>query len=116
MISVSVSISTPENVKNRLESARLKLLAARNKRQKPFVDAALYTSLNGMMIAAYLKAYRALGDEGLKEFAIKSLETILHINVEDGRLLHSQGVKAHLDDYIYIIDALICCLRSKRQW
>jgi hypothetical protein len=96
-----------KNVKNRLESARLKLLAVRNKRQKPFVDAALYTSLNGMMIAAYLKAYRALGDEGLKEFAIKSLETILHINVEDGKLLHSQGVKAHLDDYIYIIDALI---------
>jgi uncharacterized protein YyaL (SSP411 family) len=96
-----------ENVKNRLESARLKLLAVRNKRQKPFVDAALYTSLNGMMIAAYLKAYRALGDEGLKEFAIKSLETILHINVEGGKLLHSEGVKAQLDDYIYIIDALI---------
>jgi hypothetical protein len=96
-----------ENVKNRLENARRKLLDVRNKRQKPFVDAALYTSLNGMMIAAFLKAYRALGDEKLKEFAIKSLETILHINVEDGRLLHSPGVKAQLDDYIYIIDALI---------
>ena len=82
-----------ENVKNILESARRKLLDARNKRQKPFVDSALYTSLNGMMIAAYLKAYRALGDEGLKEFAINSLETILQINVEDGRLLHSAGCK-----------------------
>ena len=97
-----------ENVKNRLESARRKLLAARNKRQKPFVDSALYTSLNGMMIAAYLKAYRALGDEELKEFAINSLERILQINVEDGRLLHSPGVKALLDDYIYFVDALIC--------
>jgi uncharacterized protein YyaL (SSP411 family) len=96
-----------DNVKNRLESGRLKLLGARNKRQKPFVDTALYTSLNGMMIAAYLKAYRALGDEGLKEFALNSLERILQINVEDGKLLHSQGVKAHLEDYIYIIDALI---------
>jgi uncharacterized protein len=96
-----------ENVKAMLENARRKLLDVRNKRQKPFVDAALYTSLNGMMIAAYLKAYRALGDEGLKEFAIKSLETILHANVEDSRLLHSAGVKALLDDYIYLIDALI---------
>jgi len=96
-----------EIVKNRLETTRRKLLDVRNKRQKPFIDAALYTSLNGMMIAAYLKAYRALGDEKLKEFAISSLETILHINVEDGRLLHSPGVKAQLDDYIYIIDALI---------
>ena len=96
-----------ENVKVRLENARRKLLDVRNKRQKPIVDAALYTSLNGMMIAAYLKAYRALGDEALKEFAIKSLETILHINVEDGRLLHSSGVDAQLDDYVYIVDALI---------
>jgi uncharacterized protein len=106
-ISQRLSIDT-ENVKNRLESARLKLLAARNKRQKPFVDAALYTSLNGMMIAAYLKAYRALGDEKLKEFALNSLEGILQINIEDGRLLHSPGVKALLDDYIYFVDALIC--------
>ena len=61
-----------------------------------------------MMIAAYLKAYRALGDERLKEFALNSLERILQINVEDGRLLHSPGVKALLDDYIYFVDALIC--------
>ena len=30
------------------------------------------------------------------------------MNVEDGRLLHSPGVKALLDDYIYFVDALIC--------
>jgi uncharacterized protein YyaL (SSP411 family) len=106
-ISQRLGVDT-ENVKNRLESARLKLLAERNKRQKPFIDAALYTSLNGMMIAAYLKAYRALGDEKLKESALNSLEGILRINVEDGRLLHSQGVKALLDDYVYFVDALIC--------
>ena len=97
-----------ENVKKSLESARRKLLEARNKRQKPFVDSALYTSLNGMMIAAYLKAYRAFGDERLKEFAINSLGRILQINVENGKLLHSQGINALLDDYIYFIDALIC--------
>jgi len=97
-----------ESIKNRLESARRKLLAARNKRQKPSVDTALYTSLNGMMIAAYLKAYRALGDESLKEFALNSLECTLQLNMEDGGLLHSNGVKALLDDYIYIVDALIC--------
>jgi uncharacterized protein YyaL (SSP411 family) len=28
--------------------------------------------------------------------------------MEDGGLLHSNGVKALLDDYIYIVDALIC--------
>ena len=63
MISVSASIWTRKKLRATLENARRKLLAVRNKRQKPFVDAALYTSLNGMMIAAYLKAYRAVGDE-----------------------------------------------------
>ncbi len=105
-ISRQLNIST-DIVKERLENARLKLLAARGARQKPFVDAALYTSLNGMIISAYLKAYRAFGDEKIKEFAIQSLEQILQLNVKDGRLLHSQGVSALLDDYIYIIDALI---------
>jgi uncharacterized protein YyaL (SSP411 family) len=94
-------------VKDKLVTARQKLLTERNKRQKPFVDSALYTSLNGMMIASYLKAYMAFNDEKLKEFALNSLERILQINVENGKLLHSQGVKALLDDYIYIIDALI---------
>ena len=94
-------------IKERLLSARQKLLTERNKRQKPFVDSALYTSLNGMMIGAYLKAYMAFNDEKLKEFALSSLERVLQINVENGKLFHSQGVKALLDDYIYIIDALI---------
>jgi len=96
-----------EAVKSLLESARVKLLAERDKRQKPVVDTALYTSLNGMMIAAFLKAYRAFGDEALKDFAIKSLEQILALNMEDRRLFHSQGVKALLDDYIFLIDALL---------
>jgi hypothetical protein len=96
-----------EKVKNILETARIKLLAERDKCQKSFIDTALYTSLNGMMISAYLKAFRAFGDGVLKDFAIKSLEKTLDMNVENGRLLRSQGVKALLDDYIYIIDALI---------
>jgi len=96
-----------DTVKDKLATARQKLLTERNKRQKPFVDSVLYTSLNGMMVAAYLKAYKAFDDEKLKEFALNSLESTLRINVENGRLLHCQGVKAFLDDYICIIDALI---------
>ncbi len=98
----------PEKVKALLESGRLKLLVERDKRPKPFVDDALYTSLNGMMISAYLKAFRALGNTTIKDFAISSIEKILQVNIEDGGLLHSPGVKALLDDYIYLIDALIC--------
>jgi len=96
-----------EKVKEMLESARHKLLAERDKRQKPFIDTAFYTSLNGMMISAYIKASRAFGDGTLRDFALKSLDKILEMNVVDVWLFRSPGVNAILDDYIHIIDALI---------
>ena len=96
-----------EKVKEMLESTRRKLLAKREKRQKPFIDTAFYTSLNGMMISAYLKAFRAFGDGTLRDFALMSLEKILEMNVVAGRLSHCPGVNAILDDYIHIIDAII---------
>lgn len=88
-------------------SGKGKLFKERDKRQAPFIDISLYTSLNGMLITAYLKAYRILKDKYLKEFALKSLKRIMEINVINNELFHTEGVKALLDDYIYFIDALI---------
>jgi len=88
-------------------SGKEKLFKERGKRKTPFVDITFYTSLNGMLITAYLKAYRVLKDIYLKEFALKSLKRIMEINVINNELFHAEGVKALLDDYIYFIDALI---------
>jgi hypothetical protein len=96
-----------EKVSEIIGSAKQKLLDYRNKRETPFIDSTFYTSLNGMMIASYLKAYRILKDETLKEFALKSLERIKDLYFVDGRLFHTEGVKALLDDYIYLAEALI---------
>ncbi len=90
-----------------VEVGRRKLLVERDKRQKPFIDKAMYTSLNGMLISAYLKAYRAFGDRVVRDFALKSLERVLIDNYEDGMLMHTKGVKALLEDYIYLTDALL---------
>lgn len=84
-----------------------KLLAEREKRQKPFIDTALYTSLNGMMISAYCKTYRTFGDRTVIDRARLALERILDVNVRDGELYHSEGVKAFLEDYAYFCDALV---------
>ncbi len=84
-----------------------KLLEARRRRQRPFVDTALYTSLNGLVISAFLKAYRALGIEEARDFALASIDRIRALNVSGGRLLHSEGVDALLDDYIFFSDALV---------
>lgn len=86
---------------------RGKLLRAREGREKPFVDEALYTSLNGMLISAYLRAYKVLHHEEIKGFALKSLHGILDRNMVEGHLFHAQDVKGLLDDHIHLIDALI---------
>lgn len=97
-----------ETVNRIIEEGRKKLLAARETRIKPYVDTALYTSLNGMYVAAFLTAYRVLGDEAIKAFALKSLERILTMNTDGEKLFHIPGVKGLLDDYVHIIDALLC--------
>jgi hypothetical protein len=96
-----------ETVNGIIERGKKKLLTARETRIKPIIDTALYSSLNGMYISAFLKAYRVLKDEEMKGFALKSLEKILTINTDDDNLLHTPGIKGLLDDHIHLIDALI---------
>ncbi|MGE5173842.1 MAG: thioredoxin domain-containing protein [Betaproteobacteria bacterium] len=96
------------DVERIIESGRKKLLALRKRRQAPLIDRTLYTSLNGMLIAAYFHAYAVLGDGDIRTFGIKSLERILRERLVEGRLLHSENVPAVLDDYINLIDALSC--------
>ncbi|HOE15967.1 MAG TPA: thioredoxin domain-containing protein [Syntrophorhabdaceae bacterium] len=90
-----------------IRQGKAKLLAERDARTKPFIDKALYTSLNGMMISAYLKAYRVLQDEAIRDFALKSLGRVMELNAAGDRLFHSEGVKALLEDYVNLTDALL---------
>lgn len=94
-------------VLKKITEGKERLLEYRKKRKSPFIDTNLYTSLNGMMIASFIKAYRVFADDGLKAFAIESLDRILSLRYRDGRLFHSDNVEAMLDDYVYLIDAII---------
>jgi hypothetical protein len=84
-----------------------KLLRERNHREAPFIDKTFYSSLNGMLIVSFLKGYKVLRHESLKVIALKSLDRVLALFYRDGLLYHSEGVKAFLDDYINLSDALI---------
>ncbi len=90
-----------------IDSGKQKLLYERDKRQKPFIDTAMYSSLNGMMISAYCRAYRTLGDPGILDRAVAAINAILSTNIRDDELYHSEGVKALLEDYVYLCEALI---------
>jgi len=91
----------------RIKSGKEKLLAERNKRIPPLVDKTLYTSWNGLLISAFLKAFTVLHDTSLKEFALKSLNQIMHGHCVNHELFHTGQIKAVLDDYIFLIEALI---------
>ena len=94
-------------VKEIITRGKKKLLRERKKRKMPFVDTTLYTSLNGMLITAYLKAFRVLKDEHIKDFALKSLHRIMKKYFIKNELFHSEGVTAFLDDYVNYGEALV---------
>jgi uncharacterized protein YyaL (SSP411 family) len=90
-----------------IDIGKTKLLMEREKRDKPFVDTAFYTSINGMLVSAFFEAFKVLKDDEIKNFALKSLEKILSVNFSDGVLYHTSGVRAFLDDYVNLVGALI---------
>ncbi len=96
-----------EAVQNLIETAKLKLLKARQKRARPFVDTTLYTSLNGMMISACLRGFMAFRDPALRELGLKGLERVFQDCFDGNGLSHAPGVPALLDDYVHLLDALI---------
>ena len=98
-----------------ISSARKKMLEGRNRREWPFIDKTFYTGLNGMYISAFLSAYRVLGDSEVKDFALKSLQRICEGHFNGEELLHSEGVKGVLDDYVYLLASLIDAYEATAQ-
>jgi uncharacterized protein YyaL (SSP411 family) len=100
-----------------LESAKQKMYAARLLRKTPYVDKTVYTGWNGMCIAAYLAAGRALGLSEPVAFALKSLDRVLAAAwSEELGLAHvvayGEGVTAAriagvLEDYAFVANAAL---------
>lgn len=102
----------PGYVRAIMDSGKEKLLREREKREKPFIDKAMYTSLNGMVISAFFRAYRVMGGEQIRQFATKSLDRILALNVSENNVSHIPGVKGFLDDYVNLVDCLISAFQG----
>ncbi len=66
-----------EEVRQLLASARRKMLAARQARPTPYIDATVYVGWNALYVSAYLEAARVLGRADCREFALRTLERIL---------------------------------------
>ncbi|MEL7638564.1 MAG: thioredoxin domain-containing protein [Solidesulfovibrio sp.] len=104
---------SPETLAARLETCRLALLAAREKRPRPLRDDKVLTDNNGLMLAALAKAARAFDDDGLAGRAKAAASVVLDkLGLAHGRLLHrlcgdEAAVPGLLDDYAFLAWGLV---------
>lgn len=105
--------STPAYISSRLNAAREKLFAEREKRIHPHKDDKILTDWNGMMIAAFAKAAQVFDDPKYNEAAIRAADFVFtNLRRDDGRLLHrfrdgQASISAHADDYAFFVWGLL---------
>jgi len=99
-------------LRERVDRARSKLLARRDRRVWPARDDKILTSWNGLMIRGMAVAARHLARPELAESAARAVDFVRDTLWRDGRLLatYKDGrahLNAYLDDYVYLIDGLL---------
>jgi uncharacterized protein YyaL (SSP411 family) len=96
-----------------LAAARRKLFSAREERVHPGRDDKALTSWNGLMLAAFAEAARALDREDYQDVAQRNASFLLReLRQENGRLLHTwkageAKLNGYLEDYAYLIEGLL---------
>ncbi len=101
-----------------IDGARRKMLAARAARPTPFIDRTLYAGWNAMGVTAYLETARVLRMDAAREFALLTLKRLLDEAWDGGENLrhviayhdvHATGdkVPGTLDDYAFTVHACI---------
>jgi uncharacterized protein YyaL (SSP411 family) len=108
----------PSRAAETLESARRKLLAARERRVWPGRDEKLIVSWNGLMIRGMARAARVLGRPDLAASATRAVDFIRTELWQDGRLkaTYKDGrarFAAYLDDYAFLAHGLIELLQCR---
>jgi uncharacterized protein YyaL (SSP411 family) len=111
-------------LQERLAPLREKLLAIRNRRERPLTDVKVLTGWNGLMIRGFADAGRLFDEPGYVASASRAAEFVLsRLRTPQGRLLHTytsgeSKLNAYLDDYAFFIDGLIALHQatSEQHW
>ncbi len=115
---VAASGLTEEELRQRLDRARRRLLLLRNRRVWPGRDEKRLTSWNALMIKGMAVAGRVLQRDDYLLSAQRAVDFIHNRMWRDGRLLatYKDGkahLNAYLDDYAFLIDALLALLQAR---
>ena len=107
LVNGAAEVETPA-----LARAKAKMLAAREKRIKPFRDEKILASWNGLMIRALADAGAAFGDAAMVEAAARALAFVKSALVKDGRIVRlvKDGITrgpGFLDDYACVAAAAL---------
>jgi uncharacterized protein YyaL (SSP411 family) len=103
-------ISIPE-LESKIESAKKKLYAVREKRIKPGRDEKVLTDWNGLMLRAFAEAATYLGRDDYRTVAEANANFVMATLWDGHRLLHSfkdgrARFNGYLDDYANLADGL----------
>jgi hypothetical protein len=113
-----------QELQDKLETSRRKLLERRQTRPKPAIDTKIIVAWNGMALRGLVDGARYLQREDLKDAAI-TLASFLSKKcvTSDGKLVHSvydgqPHGQAFLDDYAFTIDGLLSLyqITNDREW
>jgi hypothetical protein len=107
-----------DELRRRIDDARTRLLAERNKRVWPGRDEKILTAWNALMIKGMATAGRLLHRPDCLASAERALDFIRSTLWRDGRLLATckdgrAHLNAYLDDYAFMIDAVLALLAAR---
>ena len=115
---ISTAMNSPrDDVMKPLASAKSKLFAARAIRVRPGLDDKILTSWNALMVSGLARASRSIDDTSLQDIADRALDSLVETSWRYGRLFAtastSPAIPAYLDDYAFLLDALVECLQNR---
>ncbi|MBK9167486.1 MAG: thioredoxin domain-containing protein [Bryobacterales bacterium] len=101
-------------VREAIEAAKRKLLAARSQRVRPHLDDKVLTSWNGLMISAFARAAAALDEPAYEEAAARAAGFVLErlYDPDQATLLRryragEAAIPGFLDDYAFFVQGLL---------
>ena len=103
-----------DEARRRLETARQRLLTIRGDRPRPHLDDKALAAWNGLMIGAFARAYRILGDKGDLRAAQRAAEFLRKRLFDSAKGVLSRSWRAgtatgagHATDYAFAVDGLL---------